>query len=199
MPTSPNNPNFHLHNLALRPLLRTIHEKETATLFQELESTYQNDFIQFLHRQGLAQMWLPFLLHQKALPTKWEQTIKALKQEALHTAATQLMQRKILQDTQNAFKQANIEYLVFKGAHLRHTIYADPTHRPVCDIDILVKDEHKFDAVKALLQADFSARHAAENISHETSLHKNNVWIDLHWHLMRRCMKTWPINSGREA
>jgi len=185
LPNTPKNTLFHHHNLALRPLLRTLNKKETTTLFTQLESTSQKDFTTFLHRQGLAQMWLPFLLQQEALPPKWEETTKALKQEALHTAATQLMQRKILQDTREAFEQANIEYLVFKGAHLRHTIYADPTHRPVCDIDILVKDECKFDAVKALLQAGFSSRHAAENISHETSLHRNNVWIDLHWHLMR--------------
>jgi len=130
-------------------------------------------------------MWLPFLLQQETLPNKWEETIKDLKHDALTTAATQLMQRKILQDTRDAFEEANIEYLVFKGAHLRHTIYTDSTQRPVCDIDILVRDERKFDAVKALLQASFSSRHEAENISHETSLHKNNVWIDLHWHLMR--------------
>ena len=119
------------------------------------------------------------------MPARFQETVKALKQDALQTAATQLMQRKVLQDTHNEFKQTGIEYLVFKGAHLRHTIYADPTHRPVCDIDILVRDEQKFDAVNALLQAGFNAHHEAENISHETSLHKNNVWIDLHWHLMR--------------
>lgn len=166
-------------------MLRTLNQKETTTLFNELESLEHNEFIEFLYRQGLAQMWLPFLLQQETLPVKFEQTIKALKQDALNTAATQLMQRKILQDTRDAFEQANIEYLVFKGAHLRHTIYTDPTHRPVCDVDILVRDQHKFDAVKALLQAGFSSQHKAENISHETSLHKNNVWIDLHWHLMR--------------
>ncbi len=166
-------------------MLRTLNQKETAILFNDLESFDQKEFIEFLYRQGLAQMWLPFLLQQETLPVKFEQTIKALKQDALHTATTQLMQRKILQDTRNAFEQANIEYLVFKGAHLRHTIYTDPTHRPVCDVDILVRNKHKFDAVKALLQAGFSSQHAAENISHETSLHKNNVWIDLHWHLMR--------------
>lgn len=176
---------FHHHNLALRPLLRTLNKKETTALFTQLKSIDQQDFITFLHRQGLAQMWLPFLLQQETLPAKWEQTIKDLKQDALHTAATQLMQRKILQDTRDAFEQADIEYLVFKGAHLRHTIYTDPTHRPVCDIDILVRDERKFDAVKVLLQAGFGSRHEAENISHETSLLKNNVWIDLHWHLMR--------------
>ena len=130
-------------------------------------------------------MWLPFLLQQETLPGQWEQTIKDLKQDALNTAAIQLMQRKILQDTRTTFRQANIEYLIFKGAHLRHTIYTDPTQRPVCDIDVLVRDETKLDAVKALLQAGFSSHHEAKNISHETSLHKNGVWIDLHWHLMR--------------
>jgi hypothetical protein len=181
----PNNDPFHLHKVALRPLLHTLDQKETTALFDQLESIEQNEFITFLYRQGMEQMWLPFLLLQGTLPANFEETVKALKQDALHTAANQLMQRKILHDTQEAFKQASIDYLVFKGAHLRHTIYADPTHRPVCDIDILVRDGQKFDAVYALLKADFGAVHKAENISHETSLHKNNVWIDLHWHLMR--------------
>ena len=185
MPSNLSNDLFRLHKVALRPLLHTLSREETTTLFNELESLDQNEFITFLYRQGLAQMWLPFLLEQETLPAKFDATIKALKQDALQTAATQLMQRKILQDTRTAFEEAGIEYLVFKGAHLRHTIYTDPTHRPVCDIDILVRNEQKFDAVKALVNAGFIAHHLAENISHETSLHKNNVWIDLHWHLMR--------------
>jgi hypothetical protein len=181
----PSNNSFHIHKVALRPLLHTLDHKQTIALFDQLESVDQNEFVTFLYHQGLAQMWLPFLLQQDTLPASFEETVKALKQDALHTAATQLMQRKILRDTRDAFKQASIDYLVFKGAHLRHTIYADPTHRSVCDIDILVRDGRKFDAVDVLQKAGFGAVHKAENISHETSLHKNNVWIDLHWHLMR--------------
>jgi hypothetical protein len=165
--------------------LHTLNREKTSALFEQLESIDQREFVAFLYRQGLAQMWLSFLLQQETLPASFKETVKELKQDALQTAATQLMQRKILQDTRGAFEEAGIDYLVFKGAHLRDTIYANPTHRPVCDIDILIRDEDKIKAVKALLQAGFSARHEAENISHETSLHKKNVWIDLHWHLMR--------------
>ena len=154
-------------------------------MFKTLESLELEEFVEFLYRQGLAQLWLEFLLTQDSLPKAFEAIIISLKQDALNTAADQLMQRVVLQDTRDALLDADIDYLVFKGAHLRHTLYADPTHRPVSDIDILVRDECKLDAVKALLRAAFKAHHKAENISHETSLVKKNVCIDLHWHLLR--------------
>jgi len=125
------------------------------------------------------------LLKQESLPTTFTSIVDELRREALATAANQLIQRKVLLDAKDAFTEASIDYLVFKGVNLRYTIYDDPTHRPVCDIDILVRKEHKLDAVKALVDAGFTAVHKAENISHETSLHKKTVWIDLHWHLMR--------------
>jgi len=185
LPSKPRNDPFHPHKVALRPLLRTLDREQTTALFNDIEAFDQKEFITFLYQQGLAQMWLPFLLAQESLPANWLATIKDLKQDALSTAAIQLMQRKVSEDTHQALRNADIDYLVFKGANLRHTIYTDPTQRPVCDIDILIRGERKFDAVKALLQAGFTTRHEAEIISHETSLQKNNVWIDLHWHLLR--------------
>ncbi len=184
MPNEPGNDPFHLHRLALRPLLHTLDRQQTTALFSELELLDPTDFIIFVHQQGLAQMWLPFL-QAHALPSNWQTTIGDLKQDALTTAASQLMQRKASADTHQAFRDAGIDYLVFKGANLRDTIYDDPTHRPVCDIDILVREESKFDAIKALQQAGFSSHHLAENISHETSMLRQGVWLDLHWHLLR--------------
>ena len=185
MPSKPSNDPFHFHKVALRPLLRPLDEKKTTTLFKTIESLELEEFVPFLYRQGLAQLWLEFLLRQDSLPNAFEAIVRSLKQDALNTAANQLMQRVVLQDTRDALLDGGIDYLVFKGAHLRHTLYADSTHRPVCDIDILVRDECKLDAVKALLRAGFSAHHKAENISHETSLVKKKVCIDLHWHLLR--------------
>ncbi len=169
MPSKPSNDPFHFHKAALRPLLRSLDEQGTTALFKTLESLELEAFVAFLYRQGLTQLWLEFLLRQDSLPSTFEAIIRSLKHEALNTAANQLMQRVVLQDTRDALLDAGIDYLVFKGAHLRHTLYADPTHRPVCDIDILIRDKCKLDAVKALLQAGFSAHHKAENISHETS------------------------------
>ncbi len=169
----------------MRPLLRSLNQEQAHSLFKSLELLDIDTFIAFLKRQGVAQLWLQFLLEQDQLPATLEAVVDDLKQAAINTAASQLMQRKVLKDVRDTFTGAGIEYLVFKGANLRHTIYADPTQRPVCDVDILVRDESKLDAVRTLLQADFVAEHKAENISHETSLHKHGVWIDLHWHLLR--------------
>jgi hypothetical protein len=185
LPNKSSNDPFHLHKIGLRPLLRTLTGEETGTLIKTLGSIDLEEFFVFLHRQGLAQLWLQFLLEQGSLPAAFEEPVNNLKKNAINTTAAQLMQRKILQDTRGAFETAGIEFLIFKGVQLRHTLYTDPIHRSVCDIDILVRDEQKFDAIKALLQAGFIAHHKAENISHETSLVKNGVCIDLHWHLMR--------------
>lgn len=184
MPLPVKDP-FKLHKISLRPLLRALSAEEVKALFKELESVDQNEFITFLYRQGLAQMWLAFLLKQESVPAEFEETMQALKKNAIAIAADQLMQQFILAETRNTFEKAGIKYLVFKGANLRHTIYADPTHRTVCDIDILIRDEQKPEAIRSLEKAGFSAHHTAENISHETSLTKKHVNIDLHWHLMR--------------
>ncbi len=141
---------FQFHKIALRPLLRTLNADETSALLRQLESLQPNAFIAFLYRQGLAQLWLPFLREQSSLPGGFEEQIEGLQRNALTTAAQQLMQGKILQDTRDVFAQAGIDYLVFKGAQLRHTIYDEPTQRPVCDIDVLIREEHKFAAIEAL-------------------------------------------------
>jgi len=176
---------FLFHKVALRPLLCDLDSAKTSALFRTLESLDLEKFVAFLHRQGVTQLWHDFLLQQDALPNALAALTKSLQQHAINTAINQLMQRFVLQDTRDALLDAGVDYLVFKGAHLRHTLYADPTHRPVCDVDILIRGKDKFDAVKALLRAGFSAHHKAENISHETSLVKKNVCIDLHWHLLR--------------
>jgi len=87
LPSSPNNNPFRLHKAALQPLQRTLNQKESTALFTQLESFDQKDFTIFLHHQGLAQMWLPFLLQQETLPNKWEETLKDLKHDALNIAA----------------------------------------------------------------------------------------------------------------
>ena len=95
---------FYLHKVALRPLLSKLNKKETKALFNELESIDQKEFVTFLYRHGLAQMWLSFLLKQEAIPVKYQDTIKEFKLEALKIAANQLMQRAILEETKNIFK-----------------------------------------------------------------------------------------------
>ncbi len=154
-------------------------------MLQALENIDVDEFATFLQRQGLAQLWLQMLLAEERLASRFEHLAETFKTDALVIAAGQLMQKNILQAVLDAFATARIDYLVFKGAQLRHSLYADPTQRWVCDIDILVRDEQKFAAIKALLQIGFCAHHQPANISHETSLVKNGVCIDLHWHLLR--------------
>jgi hypothetical protein len=186
MPSKSKNKWFYIHKVALRPLIYPLDEQGIIDLFKSIESIGLERFFTFLRTQGLAQLWLQFLLNQESTPKEYEKHIIGFKKDALYIAADQLMQRVVLQTTHDAFKNAGVEYLVFKGAHLRHIIYTDPTHRTVCDIDVMVQEPQKLDAIKALLQNGFCAHHVAKNISVETSLVSKNVCIDLHWHFLRQ-------------
>jgi len=87
VPGKPSNDPFCSHKVALRPLLRPLDEQETTALFKTLESVEREEFVAFLYRQGLAQLWLEFLLAQDSLPNAFEAIIASLKQDAINTAA----------------------------------------------------------------------------------------------------------------
>ena len=78
---------FCSHKVSLRPLLRCLNKQETTALFKTLESVEREEFVAFLYRQGLAQLWLEFLLAQDSLPNAFEAIIASLKQDAINTAA----------------------------------------------------------------------------------------------------------------
>jgi hypothetical protein len=56
---------------------------------------------------------------------------------------------------------------------------------PANDIDVLVAPRQREVAVRALLKAGFALRPEPENISHEISLVRGPLTIDLHWDILR--------------
>ncbi|MBI3178613.1 MAG: nucleotidyltransferase family protein [Deltaproteobacteria bacterium] len=74
-------------------------------------------------------------------------------------------------------------WLVFKGRHIAGALYEDASVRSSVDIDILVDPAHRDMALRALAGVGFEQRREAS--THEVSLLGHNVWIDLHWHLLR--------------
>jgi hypothetical protein len=103
----------------------------------------------------------------------------------LQMAAQQLKERQNLGMIHRLFEAQDIPYFIFKGANLRYTLYQNQTLRSACDIDVMVPEPRKLEAVNCFIGEGFELQVKPENTSHEVSLNKSGVCIDLHWHLLR--------------
>jgi hypothetical protein len=104
-----------------------------------------------------------------------------------------MAQKAALSSLDILFNEAGIEYAVFKGVHIRELVYADPSVRPACDIDVLVAPRKRKAAISALVRSGFELQVNADNTSHEVTLVKGPVAVDLHWDIMRPGRTRVPI------
>lgn len=95
------------------------------------------------------------------------------------------MQKSILAELDAIFEPAEVEYTVFKGAHVREWLYPDPSLRSPADIDVLVRPADRERAVRVLMCAGYVPQANAATVSHELALTRHVVEIDLHWHVAR--------------
>ncbi len=99
-------------------------------------------------------------------------------------SARYLAQRRVMVEVGAMLDAAAIPYAFFKGCAVRERAWPDPSFRPALDIDILVPPAARDRVIIALLRADFS--HApTPPMTHETSLSRGGVEIDLHWGIHR--------------
>ena len=96
-----------------------------------------------------------------------------------------IRQTAALRDIDDLFEQRGIRYAVFKGAGIRDLIYDDPSVRVCWDIDVLVAPDQRTAAAGALVDAGYRLRVDPMLASHEVTLTKDLVAIDLHWQLLR--------------
>lgn len=174
-----------MHRVALSPLLESSNLHVLSTACCEVENLGEQDFAAFLIQQGLAPMWSKMLTESSYKNTLSEQFISALHQSRIHAAGSYLIHRHSLAKINETLEHAAVPYVVYKGAHSREYLYTEPALRPAIDIDILVPENAKVDAIKALLGKGYSLVPQAKNISHEITLTKGATSIDLHWDILR--------------
>lgn len=103
----------------------------------------------------------------------------------LRRVVLQLAQEGTLQTLTHALETAGIVHVIFKGAQLARTIYAERDLRPGVDIDVLVAPDDLPAAIDALQAVGIEPRGRTHALSHELDLTDGRSWIDLHWHLLR--------------
>ena len=79
-----------------------------------------------------------------AVPAKLRARLRARQTQHAHAAA---VRARVVGDVACAMAQAEVPFLVLKGAALAHIAYGDPKLRPMRDVDLLIR---KTDAARAL-------------------------------------------------
>ncbi len=176
---------FRRHRLALRAILPDAKGSALNEILEEIGGPDASSFAEFLVDQGLGPSWHQ-LVRTRAIVSEMEPGFLAvLERERLATAALYLAQTLVLRDVDALFSVENIAYAAIKGTDVRERVYADPTLRPACDIDILINPDQREAAARVLIGAGFTLRADADNISHQATFTRGPVDIDLHWDILR--------------
>lgn len=176
---------YSLHRTALRPLLPHADGKDLSKSCAQIKQIGETRFMNFLQQQGLAPMWHR-ALHQAANHALASETfIETLHQSRLQATGAYMLQSQGLKKIKSTSESENINHVIFKGCHTRELIYDEPAIRPACDIDVLISLDDQIKAIQALVNAGYQVVPDPEIISHEISLVKGGISIDLHWDIMR--------------
>ena len=180
-----NGDPYFLHRIALRPLLPSACEENLFESCKKIKQIGESTFANFLEQQGLASMWHRALHNASKNTLISDHFIETLHQSRILATSTYLLQSQGLRDIKSTLDNENIEHVVFKGCHVRESIYDEPDIRPACDIDVLISPDDQIKAIQALVNAGYQVVPDPEIISHEISLVKGGISIDLHWDIMR--------------
>jgi hypothetical protein len=94
-------------------------------------------------------------------------------------------QEHVLGQASALLDEIGVGHVVFKGALVRQFLYAKPYLRPSEDVDLLVASDAAPRVSQALGQRGYSVTAAAHADTHEVSLAKNGVLLDVHWSILR--------------
>lgn len=112
--------------------------------------------------------------------------LEKIRKELLKQTMFQLKQEAVFRELVQIFTEYKIEYRVLKGFYLAREIYKEPGHRPMYDIDVMVKPTEINKVFKLLKAEKFIPYPVAEHefISnqqhHPFGLKYNGVKVELH-------------------
>jgi len=175
---------YRLHRIALLATDETLPDEAIRHVFKDLSPEDLHDLVTFILSQGLACFWLEALRVMPDLPFSRTDR-ETIRTHCFRYTTRYLAQKKTLLETDRIFEGAGITYTVFKGALTREVIYTNPAFRHSADIDILISPADKFRVITLLCDTGYALNANRANVSNEVTLSKDNVHLDLHWHIMR--------------
>ena len=92
-----------------------------------------------------------------------------------------------LREILEALNARGITPVLLKGAHLATLVYPDVSHRPMADIDLLVRESEVEEARQALLAVGYESQWAGDHDDHGHALPPlrkgNSFAVEVHWTL----------------
>ena len=115
-------------------------------------------------------------------PAKLVEILSARKPQVI---ANVLRQEHVLGEACALLDDIGAQHVVFKGALLRPILYASPHLRPAVDVDVLVGANDAPRVARVFQQRGYRLALQSHSDTHEISLERRGVWLDLHWCLLR--------------
>ena len=179
-----NDP-YLLHRLALKPLLSPSPWEEFKAIADKIHAIGEDRFLKFLAFNMLTPLWHETLAEHEATSLFSEDFTGEFRKASLIAACRYVQQQHSVNKVSEMLESGSIPYAVFKGANTREQIYDNPAVRAAADIDILVSKADKTKAIQSLVKGGFAFHPDPKNISHEACLIGPNIFIDLHWDILR--------------
>ena len=155
-----------------------------GTLDRLLREVAAGDLLRFLGRHRVDQLWYRAVLDRgwdRRLPPELDE---ALKRARRHSAARVLLQLETARRAAAALDGEGVGHVFFKGIQLGEELYGDAVLRPAADVDLLVAEDDRRQALAALAAAGFSPAPEEGQPPYQITLAGHGSALDLHWHLL---------------
>jgi hypothetical protein len=124
------------------------------------------------------------------------EAVVLLKQARFKTMARQMVLAEHFRRVAVSLSRNGIEIIAMKGIYLSEFLYKEPGLRQCSDIDLLVREEHEYRAIRILMEMGYQTDDLIEHIPyeilnaadvlHSPPMSKDGVSIELHTRLVRR-------------
>lgn len=134
---------------------------------------------------GLGGWWHSLVADRGVVGNLTAPDMDSLRSAKRRADVAYMLQSHVLRRAAAALDSAGIDYLVFKGAHVREWLYDEPSIRGSGDVDVVVPFAERLHAIAALQKGGFVLHAIGKTASHEVQLTANGATVDLHWDVLR--------------
>jgi hypothetical protein len=153
---------------------------------QAITEELEADILRFLKLNRLVSLFYDKIKENQAFSVLFRQQLKGASRDEI----LRLMQQEaVFRQCIALLKEHEVQPVVIKGFSLAATLYRQPHHRPMADIDLLVRPG-EFDKASGILTAQgakmmpATGAESATEISFDRTFILKGVKIELHHHLM---------------
>lgn len=167
----------------------SLSEEEFTAICIMTSADWSSIYVIARYNNLLALLYYKLKSHKISLPAEWEEK---LRDSYLACSRKDIQRHKQLCELIKTFNDNGIEHIILKGSHLAEKVYIHSLLRPMCDIDILVKDEDIEKAFTILISKGYynDSQHGNSNIVRDVYVHhyplleKNGSFpVELHRYL----------------